>query len=65
MVIKIVYQKYPVVSMRLGRAPPVWKRSHVQKLNDSRLTIRGDEDQDLVASDDVWTRPVILSPAPC
>ena len=28
-------------------------------------TIRGDKDQDPVASEEVWTRPVIQSPPPC
>ena len=44
---------------RAGYAPPVWKRAQVWWLKESRLTIRGNEDWNLVASEEVWTRPVI------
>ena len=37
----------------------------VQELKESRLTIRGDEDQDLASSEEVCKRPVIKSPQPC
>ena len=39
--------------MREGYAPPFWKRVQVQGLEDSRITIRVDEDQGLVSSDEV------------
>ena len=45
----------------MGYAPPVWKRAQVQGLKESRLTIRGDEDQGLVSSEEVWTSPVSQS----
>ena len=47
----------------MGQAmlPPVWKRALMAE--GSRLTIRGDEDQDLVAFEEVWTRPVHIVPA--
>ena len=56
---KTVYQKYIKTSARVGYAPPVWKRAHVQGVKESRLTIRGDEDRGLVSSEDFWTSPVI------
>ena len=52
-VIKTVYQKYIKASARVGYAPPVWKRAQVQGLKESRLTIRGDEDQGHVSSAEV------------
>ena len=42
-VIKTVYQKYIKTSARVGYAPPVWKRAHVQGLKESRITIKWDE----------------------
>ena len=33
--------------------PPIWKQAHVQGLKKSRLTIREDEDQDRVSSEEV------------
>ena len=42
-----------------GYAPPVWKRTQVQGLKESRLTIRGDEDRGIVSSEEVWTSPFI------
>ena len=39
----------------MGYPPPVWKRAQVHGLKESRLTIREDEDQDRVASEDVLT----------
>ena len=42
----------------MGYAPPVLKRAQVQGLKESRLTIRGDEDQDLVSSEEVGRSPV-------
>ena len=38
-VINIVYQKYVKTSARVGYASPVWKRTQVQGLKKSRLTI--------------------------
>ena len=58
-VIKTVYQEYIKTSARVGYAPPVLKRAHVKELKESRLTIRGEEDQGLVSSDEVWIGPVI------
>ena len=40
-------------------APPIWERAQVQWLKESRLTIRGNEDQSRVSSEEVWTSPVI------
>ena len=59
---KILYQKYKVTSARVDCTTPNCKRNQVQGLNESRLTIRGDGGQDPVASDEVWTKPVIYSP---
>ena len=42
---------------RVGSALPVWKRAQVKGLKESRLSIRGDEDQGLVSSEEVWTSP--------
>ena len=36
---------------------PVQKGAQVQRRKESWLTIRSDEDQDLVSYDDVWTSP--------
>ena len=57
---KFLYQKYIVPSSSVGYAPLSWKLAKVQNQKDSRLTIKGDEDQDPVASEEVWTRPVIV-----
>ena len=57
-VIKIVYQKYINTSARVGYAPPTWKRAQVKGMRESRLTIRGDEDQGLVFFEEVGTSPV-------
>ena len=46
-------------SARVGYAPPVWKQAQVQGLKESRLTIRGDEDQGLVSSEGVRASLVI------
>ena len=46
-----VYQKYLVTSIKVGCASAVCTRAQVQRLKESRLTIRGDGDQDLVASE--------------
>ena len=52
LVINIIYQKYiQWHPNRAGYSPPVWKRAQVWWLKESRLTTRGDEDQDLVASE--------------
>ena len=60
LLIIITYQKYiKRHPNRAGCAPPGWKRAQVWWLKESRLTIRGDKDQDHVASKEVWTRPVI------
>ena len=38
--------KYLVASViRVGCAPPIWKRTRVQRRKESRITIGGDEDQ--------------------
>ena len=58
-VIKTVYHKYIKPSARVGYATHVWKRAQVHRLKESRLTIRGDEDQGIVSSEKVWTSPVI------
>ena len=58
-VIKTVYQKYIKAFTGVDYAPPVWKRAQAQGLKESRLTIRGDEDQGLVSSKELWTSPVI------
>ena len=49
----IVYQKYIGTSIKVDCA------TQVQRRKESRLTIRGDGDQDLVASEEFKTRPVI------
>ena len=46
-------------------ATPGWKRAQVWWPKESRLTIRGDKDQDPIASVEDWTRLVIKSPPPC
>ena len=46
-------------SIRVGYAPPVWKRTHIQGLKETRQTIRGDEGQGLVSSEEFLTNPVI------
>ena len=51
---KIVYQKYRRTSTKIGCT-----RAHVQRLKESRLTIRRDGDQDPVASEEVYTKSVI------
>ena len=56
-VIKTVCQKYIKAFVRVGYAPPVWKRAQVQGLKESRLTIRGHEDQDLVFYEEVGQVP--------
>ena len=54
------YIKNIKTSATVGYAPPVWKRAQVQGLKESRLTIRGDgDDQGIVSSKEVWTRSVI------
>ena len=45
-----VYQKYIKISAKVNYAPPTWKRTQVHGLKESRLTIRGDEDQGLGSS---------------
>ena len=60
-VIKNSISKYIKTSARVGDAPPVWKRAQIQGLKESRLTLRGDGDQDLAFSEDVLTSPVIWS----
>ena len=35
-------------SARVGFTPPVWKRAQIQRLKESRLIIRGDEDRGLI-----------------
>ena len=45
--------------VKVGYAPTIWKRSQVKMLKESRLTIRGDENQDPIALEEVLTRPVI------
>ena len=59
MVIKILYQKYKVASVRAAVLRLNCKRVQVQGLKKSRLIITGDEDQGFVASYEVWTSPVI------
>ena len=49
----IVYQKYPVTSIKVGLLRAVCTRAQVQRLKESRLIIRGDGDQDPVASEEV------------
>ena len=55
----IVYQKYLVTSIKAGCAHAVCTRAHVQRLKESKLTIRRDGDEDPVASEEVQTRLVI------
>ena len=45
--IKTVYLKYIKTIARVGYAPPDWKRAQGQGLKESRITIRGDEDNGL------------------
>ena len=68
-VIKTVYRKkkhlYIKTSARVGYASPVWKRTQVQGLEMSRLTIGGNVDQGLVSSEEVKTRAVMYYPPYC
>ena len=48
-----------MTSVKVGCAPPIWKLAQVQGLNESRLIISGDEDQDPVTFKEGWTRPFI------
>ena len=50
--------KYIVTSARIVSARPNCKRAQVLGLKDSRITIRGDEDQGPVYSEDAWTKSV-------
>ena len=52
-VMKTVYHKYIKTSAREGYAPPVCKRAQVRGLKESRLTIRGNEDQGIVSCEEV------------
>ena len=54
-VIKTVYQKYKKTSAREGYATPVCERAQVQGLNESRLTVNGEEDQGFVSYEEVLT----------
>ena len=60
-VIKTVCQTYIKTSVRvaIGYASPAWKRTKVRGLKESRLTTRGDVDQGLVSSEEIWTSFVI------
>ena len=49
----IVYQKYIVTSFKVGCATRSLYASSGQKAEEYRLTIRGDGDQDPVASEEV------------
>ena len=52
MMIKAVYQKYIKTSARL-------EASSAPRTDGVRISIRGDEDQGLVSSEEVWTSPVM------
>ena len=49
----IVYQKYLLTSIKVGCATRSMTRVQVQRLKESRLTIRGDGDQNPVAYVDI------------
>ena len=55
----IVYQKYLGTPIKVAMLRAIGTRAQVQRLKETRLTIRGDEDQDPVASEEVKTRSVI------
>ena len=57
--IEIVYQKDIKTSTRVCYAPPLCKRAQAQRLKNSQITIRVDEDQGLVYSEEVKTSPVL------
>ena len=59
--IKTVYQKHIQTSARVGYTPPVWKQAQVKGLQESRLTIGGDEDWNIVSPEEVWTIPAMYS----
>ena len=44
---------------KAGCAQPIWKSAQVGGLNESRLTLRRDEDKDRVASEVVTTRNTV------
>ena len=52
-----------MTSVSVGCTTPICKQAYVDGLKESRLTIR--EDEDPVASGEVWTRPDMKSPPPC
>ena len=54
-----VCQNYLVTSIKVGCATRNLYASSSPKAKESRLTIRGDGDQDPVNSEEVSTRPVI------
>ena len=51
---KTVYEKYMNTSARAGYTLPVWKWAQVQGLKESRLSIRGEEDQGLALRNSYW-----------
>ena len=56
------YQKYLDTSVRVGCTPLIWERAQIQRIKESRLTIRGNKNSDpSVASVEIWIRPVIYS----
>ena len=51
-----------MTSTRVGYAPPIWTRAQFSMLKESRLRIRKDKDETIVAHiSEVWTRPVMQS----
>ena len=55
----LTYQKDIATSAREAMLRTVCTRAQVQGLKECGIRIRGDEDQSLVSSEEVWTNPVI------
>ena len=57
-----INKKYQESYSRVSYYPPIWKQAQSKGVKKSRLTIRGNEDQDIAASGNICARSVIYIP---